>query len=158
MPWPVPKLVIVGAGVVPRTQLAESAGLAVDNGILVDEMLRASIPGHYAAGDVARYPHGGAHARVEHWVHAQRQGQCVADNLLGDAREFSDVPFFWTHQYDLELRVTGHLAGWDELRIEGSPGARDLIARYYRWGTLVAAATVGRDLANLELEAELAAA
>ena len=73
-------------------------------------------------------------------------------------RAFADVPFFWTHQYDLELRVTGHLAGWDELRIEGSPAARDFIARYYRWGTLVAAATVGRDLANLELEAELAAA
>ena len=151
-------LVIVGAGVVPRTQLAEAAGMAVDNGILVDATLQTSIPGHYAAGDVARYPHGGAHARVEHWVHAQRQGQCVADNLLGDAREFTDVPFFWTHQYDLELRVTGHLAGWDELRIEGSPGARDFIARYYRWGTLVAAATVGRDLANLDVEAELAAA
>lgn len=151
-------LVIVGAGVVPRTQLAEAAGLAVDNGILVDEMLRASIPGHYAAGDVARYPHGGAHARIEHWVHAQRQGQCVADNLLGDARRFTDVPFFWTHQYDLELRVTGHLAGWDELRSKGTPGSRDFIARYYRWGTLVAAATVGRDRENLEVEAELAAA
>ncbi len=151
-------LVIVGAGVVPRTQLAEAAGMAVDNGILVDATLQTSIPGLYAAGDVARYPHGGAHARVEHWVHAQRQGQCVADNLLGDAREFTDVPFFWTHQYDLELRVTGHLAGWDELRIEGSPEARDFTARYYRWGTLVAAATVGRDRANLELEADLAAA
>jgi NADPH-dependent 2,4-dienoyl-CoA reductase/sulfur reductase-like enzyme len=151
-------LVIVGAGVIPRTQLAEAAGLAVDNGILVDGMLQASIPGHYAAGDVARYPHAGAHARVEHWVHAERQGQCVADNLLGDARRFTDVPFFWTHQYDLELRVTGHLAGWDELRIQGTPGSGDFIARYYRWGTLVAAATAGRDRENLSVEAELAAA
>ncbi|HLT45017.1 MAG TPA: FAD-dependent oxidoreductase [Luteimonas sp.] len=151
-------LVIVGAGVVPRTRLAEAAGLAVDNGILVDATLQASIPGHYAAGDVARYPHAGVRTRVEHWVHAQRQGECVADNLLGDARTFTDVPFFWTHQYELELRVTGHLSNWDELRIEGTPDAHDFVARYYHWGRPVAAATAGRDRANLEIEAQLAAA
>ena len=151
-------LVVVGAGVVPRTQLAEAAGLAIDNGILVDATLQASIPGHYAAGDVARYPHAGGTARVEHWVHAQRQGQCVAGNLLGDGRPFTDVPFFWTHQYDLELRATGHLSGWDDARVEGSLESRDFTVRYFREGALVAAATVGRDRENLDIEAELAAA
>ena len=148
-------LVIVGAGVVPRTQLAEAAGMAVDNGILVDATLQTSIPGHYAAGDVARYPHGGAHARVEHWVHAQRQGQCVADNLLGDTREFSDVPFFWTHQYELELRASGHLSGWDAVHIDGDLAAGDFMARYDRGGKAIAAVTAGRDQALLEFEQAL---
>ena len=161
-------LVIVGIGVEPRTGLAEAAGLQVDNGILVDARLQTSMPGIHAAGDVARYPHAGERVRVEHWVHAQRQGQCVADNILagggmagggpGSGRDFTDVPFFWTHQYDLELRVSGHLAGWDDARIEGSPGSGDFIVRYYRAGKLVAAATAGRDRLNLEIEAALAAA
>jgi len=151
-------LVVVGAGVEPRTRLAEAAGLQVDNGVLVDATLQSSVPGIYAAGDVARYRHAGELVRIEHWVHAQRQGQCAADNLLGAGREFADVPFFWTHQYALELRVTGHLAGWDDARLEGSPESGDFIVRYYRAGKLVAAATAGRDRLNLEVEAALAAA
>ena len=151
-------LVVVGAGVVPRTQLGESAGMAVDNGVLVDSMLQTSIPGHYAAGDVARYPHAGERVRVEHWVHAQRQGQCAADNILGAAHAFDDVPFFWTHQYGLELRVSGHLSDWDEVRLDGTPDSGDFIARYYRGGRLVAAASAGRDRANLEVERQLQSA
>jgi NADPH-dependent 2,4-dienoyl-CoA reductase/sulfur reductase-like enzyme/nitrite reductase/ring-hydroxylating ferredoxin subunit len=145
---------IVGAGVVPRTALAADAGLHVDVGIVVDARLQASLPGHYAAGDVARYPHAGELVRVEHWVHAQRQGQAAAANMLGANRAFSDVPFFWTHQYDLELRYTGHGA-WDDVRIDGSLPDRDFTARYYRKGELVAAASAGRDRENLEIEAQL---
>lgn len=147
-------LLIVGAGVVPRTALAAAAGLQVDDGILVDARLQASVPGHYAAGDVARYPHAGGRVRVEHWVHAQRQGQAAAANMLGADRAFTDVPFFWTHQYDLDLRYTGHGA-WDEVRIDGSLPGRDFTARYYRKGELVAAASAGRDFENLEIEAQL---
>jgi hypothetical protein len=92
--------------------------------------------------------------RVEHWVHAQRQGQAAAANMLGANRAFTDVPFFWTHQYDLELRYSGHGA-WDDVRIDGSLPDRDFTARYYRKGELVAAASAGRDLENLEIEAQL---
>jgi NADPH-dependent 2,4-dienoyl-CoA reductase/sulfur reductase-like enzyme/nitrite reductase/ring-hydroxylating ferredoxin subunit len=149
-------LLVVGAGVMPRTALAEAAGMAVDNGILVDAQLRTSIPGHYAAGDVARYLQpDGERARVEHWVHAHRQGQQAAANMLGAAAAFTDVPFFWTHQYDLELRFTGNAQGWDEVRIDGDLAARDFTARYLRKGNLVAAASVGRDLENLQIEAQL---
>jgi NADPH-dependent 2,4-dienoyl-CoA reductase/sulfur reductase-like enzyme/nitrite reductase/ring-hydroxylating ferredoxin subunit len=148
-------LLVVGAGVVPRTALAAAAGMAVDNGILVDARLQTSIPGHYAAGDVARYRQGAELARVEHWVHAQRQGQLAAANMLGADEAFVDVPFFWTHQYDLELRFTGNAQGWDEVRIDGDLPARDFTARYLRGGKLVAAASVGRDLENLAVEAEL---
>jgi NADPH-dependent 2,4-dienoyl-CoA reductase/sulfur reductase-like enzyme/nitrite reductase/ring-hydroxylating ferredoxin subunit len=147
-------LLVVGTGVTPRTALAGEAGLQVDIGIVVDARLQASVPAHYAAGDVARYPHAGELVRVEHWVHAQRQGQAAAENMLGADRAFTAVPFFWTHQYDLELRYTGHGA-WDEVRIDGSPAAHDFTARYLRNGRLVAAASCGRDLENLEIEAAL---
>lgn len=147
-------LLVLGTGVTPRTALASAAGLHVDIGIVVDTRLQASLPGHYAAGDVARYPHGGELVRVEHWVHAQRQGQAVADNMLGADRAFTDVPFFWTHQYDLELRYTGHGA-WDEVRIDGSVARQDFTARYFRNGRLVAAASCGRDRENLDIESEL---
>ncbi|MFC7300298.1 FAD-dependent oxidoreductase [Cognatiluteimonas weifangensis] len=151
-------VVIVGAGVIPRTALASAAGIAVDNGILVDAQLQTSLPGHYAAGDVARYPvAGGERARVEHWVHAQRQGQAAAANLLGANAAFADVPFFWTHHYDLELRFTGNAQGWDEVRIDGALPAHDFTARYYRGGRLIAAASAGRDAENLRIEAQLQA-
>lgn len=151
-------LVVVGIGVTPRTALASTAGLQVDNGIVVNAWLQASLPSHYAAGDVARFPWRGALARVEHWVHAQRQGQAAAANLLGAAQAFADVPFFWTHHYGFELRHTGIGTGWDEVRLDGELEARDFTARYYRGGRLVAAASAGRDRENLAIEAELQAA
>jgi NADPH-dependent 2,4-dienoyl-CoA reductase/sulfur reductase-like enzyme len=151
-------VVIVGIGVVPRTELASAAGMRVDGGIVVDARLQTTLAAHYAAGDVARFPWRGDLARVEHWVHAQRQGLAVAANLLGAGQDFADVPFFWTHHYGLELRYTGVGAGWDEVRLDGTPASGDFIARYYRGGRLVAAASAGRDRENLEVEAELQSA
>ena len=147
--------VLVGVGVKPRTALAQAAGLAVDNGILVDPFLRTSAEGIYAAGDVASYPHAGGRARVEHWVHAERMGQCVADNLLGAARAFDDPPFFWTHHYGTDLRYLGHGRGWTSVELDGAPADNDCLARYYRDGALIAAAAIGRDRQLLELQAQL---
>jgi NADPH-dependent 2,4-dienoyl-CoA reductase/sulfur reductase-like enzyme/nitrite reductase/ring-hydroxylating ferredoxin subunit len=148
-------VLIVGAGVRPCTALAVAAGLAVEDGILVDAQLQTSRPGIFAAGDVARYRHATDLVRVEHWVHAQRQGQAAAANLLGAAQPFTDVPFFWTHHYGLDLRYVGHGNGWDEVRLDGSLAAHDCTARYFRAGQLVAAASLGRDLENLTIEAQL---
>src|SRR3546814_14292828 len=78
-------------------------------------------------------------------------------NMLGAARAFTDVPFFWTHHQGVELRCSGYMAGWDEVGIDGDVPARDFTARYYRAGRLVAAASVGRDLENLSIEAGLQA-
>lgn len=154
-------LLIVGAGVSPRAELAVAAGLAVDDGILVDDALQTSAAGVYAAGDVARYRYGGEPIRVEHWVHAQRQGQAAAANMLGVGQPFTDVPFFWTHHYGHDLRVTGHAAGWDEIRIDGKidgeHATREFTARYFRAGRLLAAASLGRDLESLSIEAALSA-
>jgi NADPH-dependent 2,4-dienoyl-CoA reductase/sulfur reductase-like enzyme len=148
-------LLIVGAGVAPRTELAAAAGLAVQDGILVDPYLQTSVAGHFAAGDVARYPYGADLIRVEHWVHAQRQGQAAAANMLGAGQAFTDVPYFWTHHYGLDLRYTGSANGWDEVRIDGTLSKQEFTARYFRAGTLVAAASVGRDLENLSIETTL---
>lgn len=148
--------VLVGIGVRPRTALAERAGLTVDNGIVVDAHLQTVAPGVYAAGDVASYPHGDGRARVEHWVHAERQGQVVAENMLGAHLDYVDPPFFWTHHYGTDLRYSGHGRGWTRVEIDGSPADNDCIARYYKDGALVAAATLGRDRALLALETQLA--
>ena len=104
---------------------------------------------------MASYPHGDGRARVEHWVHAERMGQCVADNLLGDARAFDDPPFFWTHHYGTDLRYLGHGRGWNSIEMDGTPADNDCLARYYRDGTLIAAAAIGRDRELLELQASL---
>ena len=148
-------MVIAGVGVRPRIELAAAAGLTVDNGVLVDAQLRTSVPDIYAAGDVARFHAGADLIRVEHWVHAERQGQNVAANMLGYEHAFDDVPYFWSHHYDIEIRYVGHAVGWDEVRIDGSIDARDCTARYLRKGELLAAASIGRDLENLVVEAEL---
>ena len=148
--------VLIGVGVKPRTALAASSGLIVDNGIRVDAQLRSSVPDVYVAGDVASYPHAGTHVRVEHWVHAQRQGQCVADNMLGDARTFDVPPFFWTHHYGIDLRYVGHGRGWNRVEIDGDPATDDCLARYFKDAVLVAAASIGRDRELLEIEARLA--
>jgi NADPH-dependent 2,4-dienoyl-CoA reductase/sulfur reductase-like enzyme len=147
---------VVGVGVTPRTALAAGTGIVVDKGIVVDACLRTAVPGIFAAGDVARYPHGAAMVRVEHWVHAQRQGQAAAANILGANRPFTDVPFFWTHHQGVELRFTGVAQGWDRIDIDGDLSRRDFTARYFRGRGLVAAASVGRDLENLRIEAALA--
>ena len=107
---------------------------------------------------MARYPHGDGDARIEHWVHAQRQGQCAAANLLGVGQAFADVPFFWSHHYGTDLRYTGHAREFDEARMEGSLAAGELCVRLSHQGVLLAAVTVGRDRLNLELERQLEAA
>ena len=149
------ELVIVGVGVRPRTQLAEFAALEVDHGVLVNAYMQTSSPEIYAAGDIARYKWNDQWIRVEHWVHAERQGQLAAANMLGLQRPFRDIPFFWTHHYGTNIRYSGHAEAWDEARLDGSVMGKDACVRLFRHGTLCAAVTLGRDLENLEIERQL---
>jgi apoptosis-inducing factor 3 len=150
-------LVVVGIGVRPRTQLAERAGLKTDRGVAVNEYLETSVPGIFAAGDIARWPdpHSGEHLRIEHWVVAERQGQTAARNMLGQRQRFSDVPFFWSQHYDVPINYIGHAASWDRLDVDGSIEARDCLARYRRDGKVLAVASIFRDTENLKEEAAM---
>jgi NADPH-dependent 2,4-dienoyl-CoA reductase/sulfur reductase-like enzyme/nitrite reductase/ring-hydroxylating ferredoxin subunit len=147
-------LVVVGVGVRPRTKLAEQAGLAVDRGVVVNEYLETSAPGIYAAGDIARWPdpHTGEKLRIEHWVVAERQGQVVARNMIGQRTRFADVPFFWSQHYDLPINYVGHAEKWDKLEIEGDIAARDCLVRYRRDGKVLAVASIYRDVDSLKEE------
>ena len=146
--------VVVGVGVRPNEQIAASTGLAVDRGIVVDSFLQTSVPGIYAAGDVARYPdpRTGASIRVEHWVAAERQGQHAARNILGARERFTDVPFFWSQHYDVSISYVGHAETWDETVVSGSVDAKEFSVTYRAAGKALAVATVGRDRESLAAE------
>ena len=150
-------LVVVGIGVRPAIALAEKAGLAVDRGVMVDEFLQTSVPGIYAAGDVARFPpwRKGASIRVEHWVVAERQGQVAARNILGRRERFNAVPFFWSQHYDTVISYVGHAESWDRIDIDGNIAAGDGAAHFWHQGQRQAVATVGRDQDSLRAELEL---
>jgi len=137
--------------------LAKDAGLTIDNGIVVNQYLQTSVPGIYAAGDIARWPdpHSGAPIRVEHWVVAERQGQTAAINILGGSVPFDAAPFFWSQHYDVTVSYVGHAQGWDKVEIDGDPAGRDCKVTYYQNSRKLAVATVSRDLESLRAEAEL---
>lgn len=150
-------IVVIGVGVKPRTALAEAAGLTVDRGVVVNEFLETSAPHVFSAGDIARYPdpYTRQPIRVEHWVHAQRQGQAAARNMLGAGWPYDDVPFFWSAHYDVSINYVGHAERWDATEVDGDPSARDVAVRFTQAGRTLAVASIFRDVESLQAEVAL---
>jgi NADPH-dependent 2,4-dienoyl-CoA reductase/sulfur reductase-like enzyme/nitrite reductase/ring-hydroxylating ferredoxin subunit len=146
--------VVAGVGVRPNTQLAEAAGLAVDHGIVVDQFLRTSAEGIFAAGDVAHYPDpfSGQNVRVEHWVAAGRQGQTAALNILGRPTPHTAPPFFWSAHYDVTIAYVGNAAGYDRAEVHGSLDERRALVAYRVGPRIAAVATINLDRESLLIE------
>ena len=136
--------VVVGVGVAPRTQLAEAAGLELQNGVVTNELLQTSAPGIFAAGDLANalHPLYGQHIRVEHWANALNQGPAVARNMLGQESPYDNVPYFFSDQYDVGMEYAGYATEWDEVVFRGDVEAREFIAFWLSEGRVLAGMNV----------------
>ena len=150
-------LVVMGVGVKPAIGLAQAAGLTIDRGVVVDDRLRTSAPGVFAAGDIARYPTDrparASGSSTGSWP--QRMGRVAALNILGGDLPFTAPPFFWTTQYDVTLSYVGHAESWDRIDVAGDIAARDATLAYRRAGRTLAVATLGRDGTSLDAEVAL---
>jgi 3-phenylpropionate/trans-cinnamate dioxygenase ferredoxin reductase component len=137
--------VVVGVGVQPRSQLAAEAGIAVDDGIVVDQHLQTNVPGVFAAGDVANahHPFYGERIRVEHWANALHQGPVAARSMLGEQGAVYDrVPYFFSDQYDVGMEYSGFTRAWDRVVFRGDPATREFIAFWLRDDRVVAGMNV----------------
>jgi len=141
------EMVIVGVGVVPNVELAQEAGLAVDDGITIDASGRTSDPHIHAAGDCANYYDSryGRRLRLESVPNAIEQAKTVAAAICGKEKEISALPWFWSDQYDLTLQIAGLNTGYDEIVLRGDPSAgRGFACFYFGDGRLIAADCVNR--------------
>jgi 3-phenylpropionate/trans-cinnamate dioxygenase ferredoxin reductase component len=138
--------IIVGIGITPNVQLAETAGLSVGDGIVVDAHLHSSDPHIYAAGDVANayHPLLAKHIRVEHWYNALHQPQVAARAMLGQDAVYDRVPYFYTDQYDLSMEYAGYTepGGYDQVVFRGDAQRREFIAFWLRGGRVLAGMNV----------------
>jgi 3-phenylpropionate/trans-cinnamate dioxygenase ferredoxin reductase subunit len=136
--------VVVGIGVVPRVELAEAAGLNVDNGILVSDALETSAPNVFAAGDVARaeHPFYGERIRLEHWANALNQGPAAARSMLGQTISYDRIPYFYSDQYDVGMEYSGYAPKWDEVVFRGERDSGEFIAFWLKDQRVIAGMNV----------------
>ena len=140
-------LLLIGVGIIPNTELAEAAGLEVDNGILVDEFARTNDPDIVAAGDCTNHPNAyyGQRLRLECVPNTLEQAKSAAASICGIEKEYNTIPWFWSDQYDLKLKIVGLSQGYDQLVIRGdNNNSRSFVAFYLKSGKLIAADCVNR--------------
>ncbi len=133
-------IVVIGIGILPNTELATDAGLDVDNGIVVDDHCQTSDPDIYAVGDCTMHPNAiyGRKLRLESVHNALEQAKTAAANLCGKDTSYTQVPWFWSDQYDLKLQIAGLSEGYDDVVIRGNPVERSFSCLYLREGRLIA--------------------
>jgi 3-phenylpropionate/trans-cinnamate dioxygenase ferredoxin reductase subunit len=139
-------LIVAGVGVVPNTELAEDAGLTVDNGIVVSESLETSAKDVFACGDVASWSHPslGTRVRVEHWENARQSGMAAARAMLGQPVSYDWIPYFYSDQYDVGMEYSGYVGrdGADSVVYRGDPQSREFIAFCVKDGRVLAGMNV----------------
>lgn len=152
-------LVVVGVGIRPRTELAQAAGLKVENGVLVNEELRTSDPSIFAAGDIVRYIDAryGHALRLEHWDNAIAMGRTAGLNMTGAAQRFDHVPYFYSDLFDLDLQAWGDMYHWDAVIARGTLD-HDLTYFYLHENRLVAGLAVNPGKEDAAALAKLVAA
>lgn len=140
-------LVIIGAGIVPNIELAEQAGLVVNNGIVVDEFAQTSNPDIVAAGDCTNHPNKliGQRLRLESVPNASEQAKTAAASICGKQREYNQIPWFWSDQYDYKLQIAGLNTGYDQVAVRGDiKSSTSFVVYYLNQGKLLAADCVNR--------------
>ncbi len=137
-------LLVAGLGAIPRTALAQRAGLAVENGVVCDASLRTSDPDVFAAGDMANaeHPFYGRRLRVEHWANALHQPEVAARAMLGKPASYDRLPYFFSDQYDVGMEFRGLPFGYDDLEIRGDADRYEFVAYWRREGRTLAAMNV----------------
>jgi 3-phenylpropionate/trans-cinnamate dioxygenase ferredoxin reductase subunit len=132
--------VVVGVGIMPNTELASAAGINVDDGIVVDDRCRTSDPNIYAVGDCTRHPNSiyDRQLRLESVHNALEQAKTAVSNICGNEMHYSQVPWFWSDQYDLKLQIAGLSTGYDDVVIRGNPADRSFACLYLKNETLIA--------------------
>ena len=136
--------VAIGIGAQPNVELAHAAGIESRDGIIVDQFGRSSDPAVFAAGDVTRHlnPLVGRHVRLEAWQNAQNQAIAVAKIIAGGEQPFSEVPWFWTDQFDINLQMAGAPDNWDRVVWRGEPTEKGFTVFHLSDGKVVAAITI----------------
>jgi 3-phenylpropionate/trans-cinnamate dioxygenase ferredoxin reductase subunit len=139
-------LVVIGIGVIPNTGLASDAGLAVGNGIVVDDRCRTSDPNIYAVGDCTYHPNDvlGYEVRLESVHNALEQARTAAMNICGEEQRYAQVPWFWSDQYDLKLQIAGLSQDYDQTIIRGNPAERSFSCLYLQEGRLIAVDAINK--------------
>ncbi len=139
-------LIIAGIGLLPNVELAQSAGVDCHNGIVVDARCRSSTPGIYAAGDCANHPSAlyGTRLRLESVHNAIEQGKTVAATICGKDQPYTQVPWFWSDQYDIKLQTAGISRDYDQIAVRGDPATRSFAVFYLRDNCLIAVDAINR--------------
>jgi 3-phenylpropionate/trans-cinnamate dioxygenase ferredoxin reductase subunit len=136
---------VTGTGIEPAVELASASGIAVDNGILVDERCRTSSADVYAAGDVANHLHPiFGRLRVEHYNNAERQGRAAGRSMLGSTEPYADLHSFWSDQYEHALEYVGHARSWEQFVVRGSLEERQFLGFYLGEGRVLAVMGLNR--------------
>jgi NADPH-dependent 2,4-dienoyl-CoA reductase/sulfur reductase-like enzyme len=150
-------LIAVGIGVTPVTELAESAGIQIQNGVVVNEFLETGSAGVYAAGDVANYQDVvfAKRRRVEHWDNAVKQGQYLARCLSGEPEPFRNVPYFFSDVFDLSYEFWGDTAGAERTEYRGDVNSASFSVWWFKGGKVVAAFAMNRPDSERESASQL---